>query len=558
MASRRRLESLLILGMVAASLRAFAGCSSDNAGPATGGDQDASSDAKVAADVSRPPFGACADAGVPMRSCTAKQCTQLVGEPAACVGEQCVKLKTPECQGLSGAFDDSNAVWIGSLINLSGADTQNGLIRQHSVELAVKEINAAGGLYTANGCGRLPLAYLSCDDANTLTNPDAGPEGGALDRRAAAKHLAEELKVAGIMGAYNSNNTIEVALNVTDPAKTLLFAPTAGASDITTIANATADGARLVWRTVPTDALQAKAIATYGGAVEKELNKQGTPLRAAIVNRGDAFGNGLRDGVKAAIMLNNMSWAQNAAATPSRVLELSYTPATVATQAPGFVTQLTAFQPDIIFWFGLGEFVPNITVPYESSNPTTKPIWISSGSGQRSELIAACATKPTLKARSRGTSPQVTTPLAQDFFNFRYKATYQDAPQLIFGQTQAYDATYLIAYAAQATKPTFAPVSSLEVARNMAKMVGGSMTVDVGPTGLKTALEALRSGQTIDFNGASGPLDFDPAVGEAPGDYAVWCVRTDPNTNAPAYENVTGMIWRYKTNALDGTFACPP
>jgi ABC-type branched-subunit amino acid transport system substrate-binding protein len=394
--------------------------------------------------------------------------------------------------------------------------------------------------------------YVSCDDAKA--SADGGL--GYPNRRRAANHLAVELKVAGTVGANNSNNTIEISTNITNPAKSLLIAPSAGAAEITTIANATQDGTRVLWRMVPSDALQSKAVAKYGEQVAKELNK--TPLKVAIVNRDDAFGNGLRDGVKQFFTLNGKPWGD--AANTTNVLETKYATTGVIDYTAS-VNALTAFQPDIIFWFGLGEITPNILVPYEAA-VSNKPIWISSTSGQRGEIIAQLTTNTTFKnsgiqARIKGTAAQLTTALTQDFFNFRYKAKYPEPKTLSFGISQSYDAAYLIGFAASAAKPTYAQVNSIDVAKGMSKLSGGTEIINVGPTKVKAAMEKLRTGSAIDFNGASGALDFKADVGEADGDYAIWCMRTDPNTSTPVFENVTGMTWKYQTNTLDGTFSCP-
>jgi ABC-type branched-subunit amino acid transport system substrate-binding protein len=285
--------------------------------------------------------------------------------------------------------------------------------------------------------------------------------------------------------------------------------------------------------------------------------KGGAPLKAAIINRGDAFGNGLRDGVSSALILNGkpFSDASNAANTIVRTYS---TTSPITPSYASVVADVVAFQPDVIYWFGLGEFAPNVLAPYEDANAAgVKPIWVSSSSGQRAEVIAAAKTRVSLRPRLRGTSAQLTTPLSQDFFNFRYKDIYKDTAQLTFGQTQAYDAVYLIAFGAQATKPTYDPIQSQAVAAGLSKLVGGTQIIDVGPASFTKGLEALRVGETVDFNGASGPLDFDPKVGEALGDYSVWCVTTDSNTGEAAYLNATGLVWHYKTGVLEGTFNCP-
>ncbi len=552
----KKILAVVALGSMAGGSLTFVACSDGEDGGATptnttdgGGTNTGDNDGGGG--------NACADAGAPARTCTAKSCTeQNGGEPSVCVDDKCVKVKSDECQFVSGAFDDDNAIVVGSLFDLKGSDKAAGAARQNSAELAVQEINAAGGVPTSDGCGKRPLAYVSCDDSVAFS-VDAGAD--VPSRRRAARHLAEELKVSAIVGANNSNNTVELSTNVTNPAKTLLIAPTAGAPDITTIANATQDGTRVLWRTVPSDALQGKAVAKYGEQVAKELNR--TTIKVAIMHRDDPFGRGLRDGVKANLVVNGKPWSDPANA--SNVMEAPYAVSgTIDYATPR--NAVLAFQPDIIFFFGLGEVTPNMIVPYEKANTAAanKPMWISSSSGQRAELITALTSDADLKAtglqaRTRGTSAQLTTALSQDFFNFRYKQKYDEPKTLTFGQTQVYDAVYLIAFGAAASKPQYNHVESIEVAKGLSKTVAGTEVINVGPTRVKAGLEKLRTGGSIDFNGASGPLDFDPTVGEAPGDYAIWCVRTDPNSSAAVYENVTGMTWKYGTNTLEGTFTCP-
>lgn len=499
----------------------------------------------------------CPDAGQPVRSCTAAKCSTDLGEPAVCVADGCVKIKTLECQSTFGPIENDDAILIGQLADVNGADKASTVGRRRAIELAIKEINeTSGGIYTEDGCGRRPLALVTCDDSNAAI---PGSDGGTYSRAAAAAHLAKDLKVAAILGPQGSGNTVSVA-GVIAAAKTLLMPPTAGAAEITDLPSANVDGTRLIWRVVPTDALQAKAVARVGEQVQAQIKTATgkTTLKAAIVNRSDTFGRGLRDGIKAGVSLNGTSWADPS--NTANVMEREYT---VGQPVPATIKDdLIAFQPDVVFFFGLGEIFNPLIAAFEDGNTApgaTKPYWISSASGQRNELLTAIANgRPTLRGRTRGTSSVLLTPLAQDFFNNRYKTAYPDTKELVFGMAQSYDSLYLAAYAIGATKPTrTSAIVSFDVAKAMTKVTGGTVKVDVGPSSLKEGLEAVRKGEPIEFNGATGPLDFNPAVGEAPGDYAVWCVRLDPNDQKPIFENATGMKWNFQTNALEGTFNCP-
>jgi ABC-type branched-subunit amino acid transport system substrate-binding protein len=551
--------------LAAASVSVFiAACGDDDT--VTPGKQDAAVPdgvAPVGQDSAVPPK--CPDAGAPVRTCTAAKCTTDLGEPAVCVDNACVKVKSRECQKIIGDVSDDNVILLGQMTDVNGPDKASGVGRTRAIELAIKEINdQTGGVVTADGCGKRPLAALVCEDSNTVLDVDAGVDGGSYDRTAAATHLAKELKVAAILGPHNSSNSIAVTKAVANPNKELLVLPTAGAAEITGLAEATVEGTRIVWRTVPTDALQAKAVARVGEKTQADIKAANAnkTIKAAIVSRGDAFGRGLRDGIKAEFKLNGTTWGD--ASNTANIYEKEYvTPGAVPTTIKD---ELIQFQPDIVFFFGLGEIFNPVIGGFEDNNLSTnidgggtpiKPVWISSASGQRNELLTAISTRPDLRLRSRGTSSVLLTPLAADFFNIRFKVAYPDTKELVFGMAQSYDSVYLVAYAIGATKPAqTTQVSSFDVAKAMSNMTGGTLRVDVGPVKLKDGMEAVRKGDKIDFNGAVGPLDFDNAAGEAPGDYAVWCVRTDPNTGAPIFENATGMKWNFVSNQLEGTYNC--
>ena len=71
----------------------------------------------------------------------------------------------------------------------------------------------------------------------------------------AATHLVDRVRVPVILGAGASGTTLTVAQEVTIPKGVLLFAPSATSPALTTLQD---NG--LVWRSAPSDALQAVAL----------------------------------------------------------------------------------------------------------------------------------------------------------------------------------------------------------------------------------------------------------------------------------------------------------
>ena len=88
----------------------------------------------------------------------------------------------------------------------------------------------------------------------------------------------------------------------------------------------------------------------------------------------------------------------------------------------------------------------------------------------------------------------------------------------------------------------------------MAKLVDGQ-EIAVGNTQqqIGLAFEKLQSGGSINFAGASGPLDFDLATGEAMSDILIWCL---PEKNGMAKAWVwSGLKLNAETKGLTGAIS---
>ncbi len=493
--------------------------------------------------------------------CTTTKCTAKLGEPAACVENQCVKLKSLDCTEVFGDLQD-NSILFATAFPLFGSNATSGKARRQAVQLAVDEINKKG-VPTNDACDKpRPLAFLSCSDVSGVPLEDGGAPGAdVLTQRLkdVGTHLSKDLKLPFVIGAGTSGNTTTLA-SVLLPAKTMLIAPSATAVAITTLDGATQDGTRLMWRTAPSDKNQGAALQALYGQVEAAVKATNgnTAVKVAIISKSDAYGAGIDGVLRAELKVNGKTVA--AGITDGNVVADCYNISGGSTAAcdvskttaaaQGIVT---AAQPDIVILTGTAEAVTDIIIPHENS-AAKKTIWLLPDGPRRPELTTYAKDHDELRGRVRGTIPGVVTPLAQDFYNFRYKAQFPNE-QLIFGMAGAYDATYMFSYAMASLGKT-APTGIL-VAKAFEKLVGGTERVDVGPTKLTTGFNLMTSGGKMDFNGASGPLDFDFTVGEALSDINVWCVGKDPNTGTPFFNDSTGQTYDATGKALKGSFSCP-
>jgi hypothetical protein len=139
----------------------------------------------------------------------------------------------------------------------------------------------------------------------------------------------------------------------------------------------------------------------------------------------------------------------------------------------------------------------------------------------------------------------------------------------VFGSAGAYDTVFMLMFSASLVD---GPARAEDLARGFRKLTSG-LSVEVGSTYFGDGLNALAAGDSIDFVGASGALDFDNAD-EAASDIQVWCVTNVPDiSNAGRFFNGSTMEgttdpgdsvglasygvddWPYAMHALDGKVA---
>ncbi len=502
-----------------------------------------------------------ADNGGAKSICVAGACQRLVMEGAG--ADDC------KAGDLVGAVDDDRAIWIGgslAMIAAGGKINPSGPPRRNSIEFAIDEINEKGGIPGVGECGvARKLAAIVCDDGG---GRNASGMTDVTDRIGA--HLANDLGIQAVIGGGTSGPTIALATNSLLPKGALIIAPSSTAIAITDLAGATVDGDRLVWRTAPSDLLQSKALLKLYDAY---VAAHAGPHKLAIVDKGDAYGKGLGDAVQTDVMLNGAHVAPVGSPPGADFYRGTCAASAAPLDGGGSACQvnidaLVALRPTIIMLPGTAESITQVMIPYEASlgGGDPKPFYFIPDGPAKPELFAAVKAQPELATRIQGTVPGAVTPLASNFFNFGYKSKYPQSPDadgnmvdstLLFGMAGSYDATYLLAYAMIATNTDSQTFTGSQFAKGFAKTINGA-AVDVGPANFLTAVTPIRA-SGIDFNGASGPLNFDLAKGEAPSNVIIWCVRKNPNSATGDFQRFddTGQTFDSLTSELEGPYSCP-
>jgi ABC-type branched-subunit amino acid transport system substrate-binding protein len=221
-------------------------------------------------------------------------------------------------EGGTGSGSEPEPLKIGGLLPETGDLALAYPPMEAAAALAIKEINAAGGVFEQD------VQWVPGDDG---TNPDVA-------RRTVARHIAS--KVSVIIGAGGSSISRAVLPDVVK-AGLVLFSPCNTDAGLSTI-----DDKGLYFRTAPSDLLQGRALA--------DVILRDGPHKIAIVARTDSYGTGLQGNVKSEL---------ERAGFPSDMIEtLVYEPPTPAAPDIDFTAganQIKNAGPDGVLVIGFGE-----------------------------------------------------------------------------------------------------------------------------------------------------------------------------------------------------------
>jgi branched-chain amino acid transport system substrate-binding protein len=214
---------------------------------------------------------------------------------------------------------------------------------------------------------------------------------------------------------------------------------------------------------------------------------------------------------------------------------------------PGGATDAAlGLKAHIVLILGFSEAISPIFTDIENNwtEAGYRPFYVFPDGGLIPDLPMAVNTfadKDGLRKRISGSVPGTTDPRFNAFVQAYTVKFSSSSEPTVFGAAGAYDAAYLLAYSVASLQggPTLGPALA-EGLRKMSMVNGSDAPVDIGKGDLNRALTTLTGGATIDFNGASGPLKFDPNTGEAPSDIQIWCL---PWNGTDATDGVSSKLF---------------
>jgi branched-chain amino acid transport system substrate-binding protein len=357
---------------------------------------------------------------------------------------------------------------IGKLLPQSGDQSARFKAVDTPINIAIQEINAAGGV---NG---KPITLLAADDG---TRADVA--GVSLDRL-----LHERVDV--VLGPSSS----ATMLGIIDKVESGEVVTCSGSNTAAELTGADSGGYYL--RTAPPDKLQGPALA------QLVINDGHT--RVAILTRDDSYGTGFGDALQTALQNQDTDV----------VLNVPYD--ADATDFEADVRAVKAVAPDAIVVIGLNEDGSRIVkeMVAQGLGPSQVQIYTADGMQGSSFFKGVDPTNPGIVKDIRGTAPAAAPTGIVHPFHAEYAKTGQDT---IFS-SHYYDCTLLVALAAQAAgsdDPGLIRDEILEVSK-------GGETCQT----FADCLALLEDGQDIDYDGASGPVDLDDNREPTVGVYDVW------------------------------------
>lgn len=372
----------------------------------------------------------------------------------------------------------------------------------NATKLAQSDINAVGGIDGHK------IGLIICDT-----------QGKNATAKAAAEHLAD-VGVQAVVGPDLSSYTVEVAPEVLIPNDILTVSPSA-----TTPALSGLDDRDLIWRTVPSDRIQSRALAELVKRVTDNVvegPEQGEPGVVMLTREEDSYAEGLQIGV-----VNELSED-----FVNRIDSLPY-PNAGRNQGNDYTTiasKVAEKEPRVVMLWGLGEvwdIIRAIDTFQQNDHGISETIYIVADGGKDTSKASQTAEKfdsdlEPLTGRIWGTAPRSLR--AGDYnpyklFKFRWQERYStDADSHAF-VANAYDALYLIGLAGAA-----GDFKGPALAEGMKSLTAeGAQEVVANQNNFPDGVKALKAGDPIDFRGASGPIDFDDNGDPKTATISLWC-----------------------------------
>lgn len=386
------------------------------------------------------------------------------------------------------AFSCANALGqefkVGTLFPYTGALKESGPNVRNGVMLAAKQMAEAG----------FDVALIHAD---SQTSAAAAVE--------AAEKLVKEDNVVAIIGAEASGVTSAVAEMVADPNDVLMVSHASTSPFLTHLASD--KGKDLFFRTCPSDALQGVVLGKLAASLYKS---------AAVMYVNNPYGQGLteqfkksfekRGGKVLAMVPHQEEVSSSYSSELKTALASAYVPAQAIETGESKKSLKRAYlpqKPEVLCAFSYPEHA--IVYLKEAVNQMNYRSFLFCDGTKSIDILNAVGAE-NLEGLM-GTAPGSAS--GEPFLDFiaDFKAEFSTLPPLPY-ITNAYDAMAVIGLAAYAVNVKGLPLTGPNL-RDHVRQVANPPGSFIKPGEFEEAFALLREGKDINYEGASGALDFD-------------------------------------------------
>lgn len=368
------------------------------------------------------------------------------------------------------AMTPAQEIKVGTFFDSSGALKDWGPRHQNAADLAVNQMADAGFVMA-------------------LIHKDSGTDAGLA--KTAVLELIEQEGVAAMLGSSSSGVIVPVAEEITSPRDMLVISPGATSPFITGLPED--QNKDFLFRTCPSDSLQGAVLGKLAAGLYKT---------ASVMYVNNPYGQGLAQQFRktfqqhGGIVFTMIPHSEEVAASYKEDLRKAFT--RVFSTKP-----YISGKSDVLCVFSYPEhaktYVKEAIEVYDCKH-------FLFCDGTKSEELAQ-AVGPEHVEGMFGTAPGVA--VGEAYFNFTgdYEKAYGEFPRSPF-IANTYDAAAVLGLAAYAAQIKGLPVNARNI-RDHLRQVSNPPGTFIGPGEFDLAFRLLNAGKPINYEGASGAVDFD-------------------------------------------------
>jgi branched-chain amino acid transport system substrate-binding protein len=373
---------------------------------------------------------------------------------------------------------------------------------KQAAELAVLQAMANDGL------GGVPYGLVQCtSEENAVYDGLTQAEANLT----VSEYLADEIGVVGMIGPATSPQVNAAYLQV-EKYGTVMISPSATSPALTPIdgLSSSYDSPGLLWRTVPPDDLQGAVLAKY--LAEKDIQTV-----AAIYEEGE-YG-----GPLSSVFMDEFS------GSGGQVKPLAYQSDSSQSLQDAF--DRVAAQDAVLFVSSTKPDTISFLEEVVDGTFDDKPIFLADG-GQDLAIFDAVDGIEDRLDQIEGSAPSSEGD-GYESFAAEYTSKYGEDPKQTPYTGRAYDAAWLLIYGtawSRHQESMNGAITGLGVARGL-RMISdpNGPEIRTGPSDWNLLQAQFERGNTVNVQGASGPLDFDSETGETTSPIDIWTIVDNGN-----------------------------